>query len=159
MLILFNCKSDIISFGKFKVKIQYSNVFQCGKLVFLIHVMRYKSKNWQLKPFSPPVVIISWSKAPRPVRIVILSSICDVPPYCNHVAALGEFVLPQHVYASEHLSRPTEHFPYAVLRGAAGVSLLSLCSWVTPVGWRWQTVNLVTQSYPSIHTQFLPLFL
>ena len=54
MLILFNCKSDIISFGKFKVKIQYSNVFQCGKLVFLIHVMRYKSKKLTTETIFTP---------------------------------------------------------------------------------------------------------
>lgn len=44
--------------------------------------------------------------------------------------ALASFVLPQHVYACEHLSWSTQHFSYVVLKGAGGVSVLSLrCGW------------------------------
>lgn len=51
-------------------------------------------------------------------------------PYFNHVASFGEFVLPQHVYACEHLSWSTTQFPYVALKGAAGLSVLSLhCGW------------------------------
>lgn len=63
---------------------------------------------------------------PPPVSTYRSVHLCDFSLTVTTWPHSVSFVLPQHVYACEHLSWSTQHFPYVVLKGAGGVSVLSL---------------------------------
>lgn len=84
----------------------------------------HKTWKWIMSLYPPQSPHVSESEHPSH------STSLWFLPYFNHVASFSEFVLPQHVYACEHLSWSTTQFPYVLLMGAAGVSVLLLwCGW------------------------------